>query len=184
MIFWNYRHSGGFIHLVYSVVLLRLSLSLSQQHLEPCQRQLLIKPGVLEPWTIYFSRHKHSFPQVLLILLIMLPNMPDNVWYDVLFVSVRWYNGTIKEHVFVARLIKPQTHGSSWSSGAWKSVKFMCRHLWNMQLGTFPAVCRMFYSSASVLQSHVSKSILRKLLLILINSFHCISCLFKLKSEL
>lgn len=127
-----------------------LSLSLSQQHLEHCQRQLLIKPGVLEPRTIYFSRHKHSFPQVLLILLIMLPNMPDNVWNDALFVSVRWCNDTIKEHVSVACLIKPQTHGSSWSSGAWKSVKFMCCHLWNMQLGTFPAVCRMFYTSASV----------------------------------
>lgn len=59
-------------------------------------------------------------------------------------------------NVFETRIIGLQTHTTSASVLGKKSVRFICCHLWNMQLGgTFPAVLRMFYILVSVLQDHV-----------------------------
>lgn len=59
----------------------------------------------------------------------------------------------IRERVWGSHHWTANTHSFGFS--AWKkSVGFICCHLWNMQLGgTFPAVFRMFYILASVLQN-------------------------------
>lgn len=46
------------------------SPSVYPKHLECCQRQLLIKPGVLDSWMVYFGKHEH-FQQIWWFSLIM-----------------------------------------------------------------------------------------------------------------
>lgn len=50
---------------------LRLSPTTSLKHLELCQQQMLIKPRVLGPRTMYLVNYKHSFIQVVIVCAVL-----------------------------------------------------------------------------------------------------------------
>lgn len=124
-----------------------LSLCVSHRRLECCQQQLLIKTGVLEPRTVYFSKHKHTFLQVKMTLLIISCNMAVNFCNDALC-RLYVYMKAFLRNISVAwkrRL----------SYGAWKTQ--VPPSVWCPWSGTFPAVFRMFYILALTLQSHCNQ---------------------------
>lgn len=134
-----------------------LHLWASHQHLERCQRQLFIKPRVLEP-PVYPRKHQHS----------LISRWVDSshyvlqhVGWFVLFVSTDCEDG-VTWKVCLLR-VSPSLEQQLGDS-AWKSVRFLGRHLWNMQLGSVPTVSRLFYTLVTIWQIPSQKDGFMKML--------------------